>query len=213
MKFTSHNRQYEVDKFGIVCQTDHRPFKYDAQYSAIYDSEKYRRGNDILQALRYGFACAAHGKPIKSIMDIGYGNAAFIDFAKQQVPYVYGYDITGVPLNGAYQMPEFVKADVYTFNDCLEHFPAVDFLQTMPCETVCISLPYCHFITHGKDWFDNDYLHRKPDEHIRHMNEHSLANLMNHYGWRTVALSGHEDIVRKSTHGLQNNLTMAFKRQ
>ena len=43
-------------------------------------------------------------------MDVGYGNGAFIDYAKKHVPYVYGYDVTGVPLNGAYVMPEDLAA-------------------------------------------------------------------------------------------------------
>lgn len=212
MKFTSHNRQYEIDKFGVIIQRDHRPFTYDPNYSATYDKPEYVRGSELLQAMRYGFVCCAHGKAINSILDVGYGNGAFINFVKQQVPYVYGHDITGVPLDGAYRMPEIVKADVITFWDVIEHFPSLDFVKNIPAETLCISLPYCHFITEGKDWFDNNYPHRKPDEHIRHFNEWSLASLMESYGWVHVASSGHEDIVRKSAHGLQNILTMAFKR-
>lgn len=212
MKFTSHSRQYEIQPTGVIYQTDHRPYVYDAEYSAIYDKELYRRGNDILQSMRYGFACAAHGRKINSIMDVGYGNAAFIDFVKQHVPYVYGYDITGVPLNGAYQMPEMVKADCYCFWDVLEHFPSLDFLHTLPTETICISLPYCHFQTEGKDWFETKYKHRKPDEHIRHFNQFSLCNELALYGWKCISVSAHEDIIRKSTHGLQNILSAAFKR-
>jgi hypothetical protein len=212
MKFTSHGRQYEVDRFGVIVQTDHRPFVYDPNYSATYDKPEYTRQSELLQAMRYGFACCAHGKPITSIMDVGYGNGAFINFAKQHVPYVYGHDITGVPLDGAYRMPEIVKADVITFWDVLEHFPNLDFVRDIPAETICLSLPYCHFHTEGKEWFDTVYKHRKCDEHIRHFNEFSLTALMGSLGWRKVAVSGHEDIVRKSTHGLQNILSMAFMR-
>lgn len=213
MKFTSHGRQYEIDRFGVIVQTDHRPFTYDAQYSAIYDQEHYQRESDKLQAMRLGFVMAAHGNRVKSLMDAGYGNAAFINFAKQHIEYVYGYDITGVPLDGAYRMPELVKADVLTFWDVLEHFPSVEFLRDLPHETICVSLPYCHFHTEGKDWFDSNYHHRKPDEHIRHFNEFSLSAMMDSYGWKTIAVSGHEDIIRKSKHGLQNILSMAFKRK
>jgi hypothetical protein len=213
MKFESHGRKYEVDQFGVIVQTDHRPFTYDAQYSAIYDNPEYTRQSELLQAMRYGFVCAAHGKEVNSLMDVGYGNAAFINFVKQQVPYVYGHDVTGVPLDGAYQMPEIVKANVFTMWDVLEHFPSVDFVRDLPCETLCISLPYCHFITQGKEWFDDKYLHRKPDEHIRHFNEFSLSTMMESYGWKTAAVNRQEDIVRRSKHGLQNILSMAFKRK
>lgn len=212
MKFESHGRKYDLDRFGVIVQTDHRPFTYDPHYSATYDKPEYVRGSELLQAMRYGFACCAHGKAINSILDVGYGNGAYINFAKQHVPYVYGHDITGVPLDGAYRMPEIIKADVVTFWDVLEHFPNLDFVKDIPAETICISLPYCHFLTEGKEWFDNYYPHRKPDEHIRHFNEWSLASLMESYGWAHIASSGHEDIVRKSKHGLQNILTMAFKR-
>jgi hypothetical protein len=36
---------------------------------------------------------------------------------------------------------------------------------------------------------------------------------MTSLGWKEVAKSSHEDIVRKSAHGLQNILSMAFKRK
>jgi hypothetical protein len=212
MKFISHGRKYETDKHGVIVQTDHRPFVYDPAYSSTYDKPEYTRQSELLQAMRYGFVSAAHGKPVNTLMDVGYGNGAFINFVKQHVPHVYGHDVTGVPLDGAYSMPEIVKADVITFWDVLEHFPNLDFVKDLPAETVCISLPYCHFLTEGKEWFDNQYPHRKPDEHIRHFNEWSLASLMESYGWAHVATSTHEDIVRKSKHGLQNILSMAFKR-
>lgn len=212
MKFTSHNRNYEVDRFGVIVQTDHRPFVYDPNYSATYDKPEYTRQSELLQSMRYGFVCAAHGEPVRTLMDVGYGNGAFINFAKQHVPHVYGHDVTGVPLDGAYSMPEIVKADVITFWDVLEHFPSLEFVKDLPAETVCISLPYCHFLTEGKEWFDNQYPHRKPDEHIRHFNSISLTAMMSALGWKTVSISTHEDIVRKSKHGLQNILSMAFKR-
>jgi hypothetical protein len=213
MKFESHGRKYEVDKFGVIVQTDHRPFTYDAEYSAIYDNPEYTRQSELLQAMRYGFICAAHGKLINSLLDVGYGNGAFINFAKQHVPYVYGHDVTGVPLDGAYQMPEIVKADVITMWDVLEHFPSVEFVRELPSETLVVSLPYCHFLTEGKEWFEIQYKHRKPDEHIRHFNQFSLSAMMDSLGWKEMANSRHEDIVRKSAHGLPNILSMAFKRK
>lgn len=213
MKFEIRSRQYEVDKFGVITQTDHRPFIYDPLYSSTYDKPEYKSQSELLQAMRLGFICGAHGEPIKTVMDVGYGNGAFINFIKQYIPHVYGHDVTGVPLDGAYQMPELVKADVYTFWDCLEHIPDTSFLEALHCETIAISLPYCHFHTEGKAWLETSYKHMKPDEHIRHFNEWSLAAFMTQYGWHAIAASSHEDIVRKSAHGLTNILSMAFKRQ
>lgn len=212
MKFKSHGHQYEVDRFGVIVQQDHRPFVYDAAYSSTYDTETYRRGEETLQALRYGFVCAAHGRQIGSILDIGYGNGAFMKFCKRHIQHVWGHDITGVEVDNFYTLPHIVKADVITFWDVLEHFPDVDFVRDLPCETLVVSLPWCHFITEGLEWFDAKYPHRKPNEHIRHFNPVSLSAMMAHYGWQEIARSNHEDIIRASKHGKENILSMAFKR-
>lgn len=234
MKFTARGRKYEIDSNGVIVQTDHRPFTYDPNYAAIYDDPKYTENSNLLQAMRLGFAQGAHGKPIRSLFDVGYGNAAFINFAKKHVPFVYGYDITGVPLDGAYLMPELVKADVYTFWDVIEHYPDCSFIRDIQAETICVSLPYCHFHTEGLNWFENEYHHLKPDEHIRHFNPWSLRAFMKGYGWEAVAESDHEDLIRKSKiakgeysysfvgrgvvdnmdgkHHLRNILSMAFKK-
>ena len=212
MKFTVKNRQYEVDKNGVVVQLDHRPFVYDKNYSATYDKPEYRSGNDQLQAMRLGFAIGAHGRKINSLMDAGYGNGAFMSFAKQHVQYVYGIDVTGVIVRDCYIMPELVKADVLTMWDVLEHIADISFLKDAPYETICLSLPYCHFHTEGKEWLEMEYKHLKPDEHLRHFNEFSLVATMDSFGWKAVSVSGHEDVIRKSAHGLQNILSAAFKR-
>jgi hypothetical protein len=211
MNFTAKGRKYTVDKFGVITQTDFHPFVYDDKYSAIYDSDKYKFGNDILQALRLGFVYGAHAGKITSLLDVGYGNGAFINFIKKSIPYVYGYDITGVPLTGAYVMPELVKADVYTMWDVVEHFPDCSFLKKIPCDTLLISTPFCHFHTEGLEWFEN-YHHLKPDEHIRHFTPWSLSAFMRQYGWYSCSESNHEDYIRQSKSDLQNIFSMAFKR-
>lgn len=215
MTFRSHGFSYETDENGVICQVHPLPFKYDAAYSGIYDTEAYCRGNETLQALRLGFVLAAYGKPVQSLLDMGYGNGAFMRFALQSIKWVGGYDITGVPVPlGCYVVEDFMKtpANVITFWDCLEHIHDISFLRWLPQQTLIVSLPYCHINTEGQEWFDTKYKHRKPNEHVRHFDERSLVRTMASYGWGAVANSGHEDIVRKSEHGLQNILTMAFKR-
>jgi hypothetical protein len=213
MTFTSHGRHYEIDRFGVIVQTDPRPYTYDAAYSSTYDTEAYRRESEKLQALRLGFVIGACGGVPDSLLDVGYGNGAFMLFAKQVIPDVMGSDITGVDVPGCKIVDGMPPADAITFWDVLEHFPNVDFLADLPHEVLCVSLPYCHFHTEGPEWFAEKYKHRKPDEHIRHFDDQSLVSMMRHYGWQVTAISSHEDIVRKSTHGLQNILTMAFKRR
>jgi hypothetical protein len=213
MKFKANGREYKVDEMGVITQTDHRPYKYDNDYAAIYDRPEYTQQSELLQAMRLGFACAAHGREPVSLTDCGYGNGAFMKFAKQYVPYVYGVDVTGVHVDGCYILPELVKSDILCFWDCLEHIADLSFLSDLPHETIVISLPYCHFHTEGLKWFETEYKHLKCDEHIHHFTPWSLKNLMDKHGWREVARSGHEDIVRKSAHGLQNIISMAFKRK
>jgi hypothetical protein len=210
MNFVSHERHYEVDEHGVINQTDPKPFIYDKEYSRIYDTPEYQQQSDILQALRLGFVKGCHGKRIRSLLDCGYGNGAFMKFAKQHIPYVYGLDVTNTPIQDCYIVPEFINADVITFFDSLEHIHDLSFLKSLNCETIIISLPYCHFIVQGKDWFDNNYKHRKPDEHLHHFNEYSLSNVMAANGFEKIAVSAHEDIVRKPKDTLQNILSMAF---
>lgn len=210
MNFVSHERHYTIDEYGVIHQTDSKPFKYDDNYCLIYDTPEYQKQSDILQSLRLGFVAGCHGKRIRSILDYGYGNGAFMKFVKQYVPYVYGFDVTKMPIKDCYILPEFVNADVITFWDSLEHILDLSFLKNLVCQTVVISLPYCHFHTQGKEWFDKEYKHRKPDEHLHHFNEFSLSNIMAANGFKQIAVSGHEDIVRKPKDTLQNILSMAF---
>ncbi len=210
---TSDGYHYEIDRIGVIAQLDHRPYKYDSAYSAIYDTDDYKRGNDSLQAMRLNFVTRAHGRAIRSIMDVGYGNGAFLEAVKESIPNRYGHDVTGVPLTSAYLMPELIKADVYTFWDVIEHYPDCSFLRDVQCETICVSLPYCHLFTEGVAWFDS-WHHRKPNEHIRHFTPFTLAAFMQKYGWQFTDESDHEDIIRKPREiGKQNIISMAFKRK
>lgn len=206
----SHDIEYAVDQFGIH-QLNPKPFTYDHSYVHTYNTEAYKRGSDTLQALRLGFVIGAHGSVPTSIQDHGYGNGDFMLAAKQVIPKVMGCDVTGVLIPGCETGDKRMYADVWTFWDCLEHQANLSFLRVALCKTICISLPWCHELP-GTDWFDNQYKHRKPDEHLHHFNPATLTALMAHYGWHVVAQSTHEDIVRKSTHGRENILSMAFKR-
>lgn len=210
--FTVQGHCYSMDEFGAIHQVNAQPYTYDAAYSATYDTEAYRRQSDILQALRFGFITGAHGRPIRSLTDTGYGNGAFMKFARQCIPDVYGIDVTDVPVPAhCYRVKDYTKVDVITFWDCLEHISNISFLRTLPCETLAVSLPYCHINEQGIE-FVKQYKHMKPNEHLHHFDAPALEATLAKYGWRKVAWGAHEDIVRKSAHPFQNILTMAFKR-
>lgn len=217
MIFESHGRKYAVDQFGVINQIDVKPFTYDKDYVATYDTPEYKRQSEILQALRLGFVIAAHGQNPTSILDWGYGNGAFMKFAKQHVEKIFGNDVTGILVEGCdiINSPGVISPgcfDVVTFWDVFEHIPDLSFIEHLLCDTVVMSLPNCHYFTKGKQWFDEKYKHRKPDEHLHHFNAMSLENTMRHYGWKVIAIATFEDIIRKSTHGSSNILSMAFKR-
>lgn len=215
--FKSHDRWYGTDRLGVLHQLDAQPYTYNDQYVATYDTEEYRRQSDILQALRLGFVLAAHGRPVRRLLDFGYGNGAFLKFIAPQVPERFGFDLTGIPVEGCtivQELEQLPKVDVITFWDALEHVPDLSFVRDLPCDTVVISLPWCHYRQEGQAWFDTRYKHRKPDEHLHHFDEEALQDFMGAMGWsRKVAKSNHEDLVRRSLHGRANILSMAFKRR
>jgi hypothetical protein len=208
MNFRSGGYEYVKDEYGIH-QLNPEPFVYDANYCATYNTESYRRGNDILQALRLGFVIGSHGSVPGSIADIGFGNGAFLLRCKNIIPKLYGKDVSDVQLDFIERVWHYPECDVVTFWDCLEHINDLSFLYDMPCKTICLSLPYCHF--DSIEWFDK-WKHHKPNEHLHYFDEKTLTNMMGLYGWKPVSVSSHEDLVRVPMNGQQNILSMAFKR-
>lgn len=208
-KITIGDQVYKEDRYGVLHQLNPKPFTYDPRYCATYDTPEYKQKSDLLQALRFGFASAAHGKPIQSLLDVGYGNGAFMNFAKVQVPTVYGHDISGVEVPAGCDFVEDIRiiCDVVTFHDCLEHYHDINFVQDLRCETVVISLP--HFP--GRENFEL-WPHRKPNEHLHHFTLESLKRWMWKMGWECVACGKHEDIVRRRNSDW-NILSAGFKRK
>lgn len=217
-KFISHGRNYEVDSDGVISQTDAVPFTYDSKYVAIYDSPEYRKNSEILQAMRLGFIMGSFGRSykIKELLDYGYGNGAFMAFAKRHIERVWGYDIPNTPVPEGCMRTNNVFAhhyDVVTMWDCMEHLTDPgSIINSFNCSKLCISLPFCAFHTKGQQWFDSEYRHRKPDEHLRHFNAASLQSFMNKLGWDMVSISNHEDLIRKNDKEDWNIISAAFIR-
>lgn len=208
MTFNSCGYQYVLDDYGIH-QINPEPFVYTPQYVKLYNKLKYRRGQEVLQSLRLGFVIGSHGSVPQLLCDVGFGNGAFLYRCKGVIPTLYGKDISGV------EVPKFVErvwnyvpCDVITFHDVLEHIHNLSFLQDLPCNTVVVTCPYCHFFS--AEWFDK-WKHRKPNEHLHHWDRNTLTQQMGKYGWKSIAVSTHEDIIRKGKDE-PNILTMAFKR-
>jgi hypothetical protein len=221
-EFSLNGINYYEDHFGVIKQHNPQPFLYDEKYCSTYDTPEYKKGSDILQALRIGFCLGVINTHFgsdsnykMSITDVGYGNGAFLKFCQNHsfiFQEFYGHDVTGIDIPGVELIGDIrsIKSDIVTFWDCLEHFPEVDFLMSIDCKVLVVSLPYCHFRMKGIIWFDT-WKHRKPNEHIRHFDNISLRKFMRYYGWDYLAQSYHEDIIRKGADS-PNILTMAFKK-
>lgn len=211
MKFEIDGDIYEVTEDDVIHHINPKPFVYDKSYVGCYDGPEYQKGSETLQAMRFGFVASVHGRPIRSLLDYGYGQGDFMKFARRQVQKVYGYDLTRVHVDDCEVTNKLRTVDVITFNDALEHVPDLDFVKDLPCETVVISLPNCQFHIRGLEWFRNWY-HRKPSEHLHFFDEQSLKTFMSNMGWRHIATSRHEDLIRKRGDDW-NILTCGFKRK
>lgn len=212
-RFSSHGYNYEIDEVGAVHQLDPQPYTYDAAYNATYDTPAYVKGNQLLQDMRVGFIFTGFSG-VESLVDFGAGNGAFCKIAAKSIPSVKAYDLDPSPIEGIDKVDYLPSADVYTFHDALEHVPDLSFLSTLPAQGIIVSLPWCHIRSKGVEWFSDKYKHRKPNEHLHHFDDESLPATLAKYGWYKVGRAcNHEDIVRRSTHGLPNILSMAFVRK
>lgn len=213
MRFTANGAQYIIDQLGVVHQQNPEPYTYDEKYCSTYDTPEYQTKSDHLQALRLGFIAGAHGDYVRSLIDVGFGNGAFMKFAKQSVKFVGGIDVTSVSVpEGCHRLTKFDPVDVVTFHDCLEHIPDLMFVRDIPAKTIVISLPHCHINDLGVEWFAKEYPHLKKNEHLHHFDTESLIRFMDNMGWYCIATSHHEDIVRQRDIDW-NIITAAFKRK
>lgn len=208
-KFRVGKDEYKFDRYGVLHMVNPKPFQYDGNYCSVYDTPEYTQRAELLQALRLAFATGVHGRPIQSILDVGYGTGAFMNFAKKQVPVVYGHDVSGVLVPAGCDFTEDVNivCDVISFWDCLEHYPNIQFVKDLRAETIVLSLPFFP----GTDKFPT-WPHRKPNEHLHHFTLESMKKWMWKMGWRMTAFSKHEDIVRRRDTDW-NILSCGFKRK
>lgn len=206
--------QYVRDHNGVIKQLYPVRYTYDAKYVSIYDTPAYQAKSKALQLLRMGFVQSfVPDRPITALLDVGYGNGAFLKEAKNTVPMCHGYDITGLPVpSGCHKESTlfYGPVDVITFWDVLEHFPDLTFLSELGYYTdmIVISLPWCHYETAGADWFTN-WKHRKPNEHLHHFNPESLKATMKQYGFQCLGISNIEDAVRTPIVANRKNILTA----
>lgn len=200
---------YDRDQNGVVFQQTKTPINYDKTYvQDRYNS--YGELSNYMGYLRLGFIVGALGRIPESILDVGYGNAAFLNVCKDIIPSCYGNDVTGYDLPDKCSFIENIASrhfDVITFFDSLEHFNDINIIADLKCNYVAISVPWCHY--YSDEWFEK-WKHRRPNEHLFHFNEKSLVSFMRSFNFELVAYTQVEDTIRK---GEQKNILSAIFRK
>lgn len=201
---------YTILENGVIKQINVNKINYDYNYSNKYNN--YGEKSNYISYLRLGVLLGAIGKTPKSILDVGYGNGAFLKACKNRIKNCYGYDISGYPLeNGITQISSLTNNyfDVICFFDSLEHFEDITFIKNLNCEYIFISVPWCHFI--NEKWFLNWY-HLRPNEHLWHFNDIALNNFFTENGYTKIYMDSFEDTIRKNSalNGLDNILSAIY---
>lgn len=200
---------YERDKSGAIKQVVTETFNYDRKY--VDDSCV---DNNELAILRLGVLIGAINKPIRELLDVGYGNGFFLKWASKTVQRCYGYDI-----EPAYPLPKnALKAesilgnnyDVVTFYNSLPCFRNLDFINQIKCQYIVATVPWCH--NTSDEWFES-WEERKPDEYVWHFNDETLQRFMLTKGYTLIHFSNIEDTIKGQVRiGLPSFLTGIFKK-
>lgn len=203
-------KNYAKNEDGIIYQVNRELFKYDEFYLKHYENM-----GSLLQPtsmLRLGYIIGSVGKIPTSLLDVGYGNAAFLNSSRPLIPKLYGNDVARQLLPDGVEYVENImeeKYDVITFFDSLEHMEDIEFVKNLKCNYICISLPWCHYF--NDEWFES-WKHRKPDEHLWHFNKESLTKFMTRMSYETIDICNLEDATRDNGEKYENILTGIFKK-
>ena len=184
--------------------------KYDTNYM-----QYYTKMDDSMSKLRYNLL-SDHVGPFKSVLDVGYGDANFLQYCFNRFVTCYGNDISNFPLPEGINFvanPSDIEVDVITFFDSLEHRPEADllpFLKSLKTKNIVVSLPWCHGAM-GPEYFQT-WKHRKPNEHFHHFDYIGLIDLLDDAGFQTIHVCNAEDAIRKPVNYLPNILTVVAKK-
>jgi hypothetical protein len=202
---------YNINNDGLIYQVDKEEFTYDKTYvKERYDT--YGELNNYMSNLRLGYIFGSINEPIKSILDVGYGNGSFLKTCKKIIPNCFGYDVTGYDIpEGCEFIEDWVNlnVDVITFFDVLEHFEDPYVIKDLNAKYVILSFPWCHYIS--DEWFEN-WKHRRPNEHLWFFNEKNIYNFAKSTGYEVINYSNVEDTIRGNNSNKENILTVCLKK-
>lgn len=145
-------------------------FQADSTVTQIYDKEYVASRYDLyptaipLAYLRAGLALAfIQDCPRPAVLDVGYGNGAFLKAIGQNGFATYGIEIHGADYGIAEVSYEDDRIyDLITFFDSLEHLPHFGDLKKLRTRRIIVSYP------HRPSWFPTrlDWKHYRPGEHL-----------------------------------------------
>jgi hypothetical protein len=213
MENLSEINNYEKLKNGIIRQINIKKIEYNFEYSNKYNS--YGEKSNYLSYLRLGILLGKLNNIPNSILDVGYGNGAFLKCSNNVIKNCYGYDISDYPIpTGSHKVIDIFDKyfEVICFFDSLEHFDDISFIKEINTNYIFISVPWCHYIS--DEWFEKWY-HRRPNEHLYHFNDESLTRFFYENGYERIYISSFEDMIRfnPSVHPLPNILSCIFKKR
>jgi len=182
------------------CSVCRHTFQTDLKVTASYDAA-YAHQYDLLPVremseLRWHFIESRLDLPARSrILDIGYGNGAFLKRAQAVGMSIFGIDLHtedfGIPVVG-FDTPQ--DYDLACFFDSLEHFPDFAPILRLNARNVVVSIPNTpdFILTSPRRW-----RHFKPGEHLHYFSPTSLDGLMRNWGFPKRLAEGHpEDFLR-----------------
>jgi SAM-dependent methyltransferase len=176
-----------------VFQSDlHVSMVYDADYAHQYD----HRPHEAMSRIRWEFIQQHLGlRQGSKVLDIGYGNGAFLKLAQRE-----GMDIFGIDLHGEdFGVPEVdyettIDFDLICFFDSIEHLPEFDLIFGLNARNVVVSIP------DPPDFLlstPNLWRHYKPGEHLHYFSRGSLDTVLTRWGLPKKLAEGHpEDTLR-----------------
>ncbi len=176
-----------------VFQTDlHVSVAYDANYAHQYD---FRPAKEMSN-LRWDFIQRELKLGSDSrVLDIGYGNGAFLKRAQEARMQIFGIDVHtedfGIPVVN-FDTPQVY--DLVCFFDSIEHFPDFSPIYKLNAHNVIVSIPNTPniILTEPRKW-----RHFKPGEHLHYFSRTSLDSFMRRWGFPVKLAEGYpEDGLR-----------------
>lgn len=198
----------ECVECGHLWQYERKPFDYGAQYIAAGYAGKPT--NDMAW-LRLGYL----GGFVQSgrVLDIGYGDGAFIRAARRAGFEAFGYDVA----SGASDVPTVESLsgawDIVTCFDSLEHFDNPSSVFMVRPSLFLVTIP--NLPTGVSDEGLKAWRHYKPDEHLHYFTRYSIRRLFHRHGYALGESAPVEDLIRKAPEGQRgaNTMTYIFERQ